>query len=84
MGLLLTRDFFFFLKVSVLLFLGPSLTRGRVCHVLVLSLKSTIVSQYLQLFTYDYNWSRYLVRWSDTIEDVVVTLGNVLLGYHVH
>jgi hypothetical protein len=39
--------FFFFLKVSVLSFFGaPSLTRGRVCHVSVLSLKSTVVSQY--------------------------------------
>jgi hypothetical protein len=32
----------------------------------------------------EYNWSRYLVRWSDTIEVVIVTLGNVLLGYHGH
>jgi hypothetical protein len=32
----LTRDFFFFFKVTVLSFIGaPSLTRGRVCHVSV-------------------------------------------------
>jgi hypothetical protein len=47
----LNRDFFFDC-FSLVIFGAPSLTRGRVCHVSVLSLKSTVVSQYLQLFTY--------------------------------
>jgi hypothetical protein len=37
MGHLTRVFFFFFLKVTVLSFIGaPSLTRGRVCHVSVL------------------------------------------------
>jgi hypothetical protein len=46
---LLTRVFFcFFESFSLVIFGAPSLTRGRVCHVSVLSLKSIVVSQYLQ------------------------------------
>jgi hypothetical protein len=50
---LLTRDFSFFESFSLVNFGAPSLARSRVCHVSVLSLTSTVVSQYLQLFTYD-------------------------------
>jgi hypothetical protein len=35
--------FFFFESYSLVILGAPSLTRGRVCHVSVLSLKSTVV-----------------------------------------
>jgi hypothetical protein len=39
--------FFFFESYSLVIYGAPSLTRGRVCHVSVLSLKSIVVSIYL-------------------------------------
>jgi hypothetical protein len=39
---LLTIDFFFVESYSLVIYGAPSLMRGRVCHVSVLSLKSTV------------------------------------------
>jgi hypothetical protein len=56
---LLTRDFFFLKFLSCHL-RAPSLTRGRVCHLLVYS-QSTVVSQYLhKTFTYCVTHTWYL------------------------
>jgi uncharacterized membrane protein len=42
---------FFFESYSLVIFGAPSLTRGRVCHVSVSSLKSTVVCHFYKIFT---------------------------------
>jgi hypothetical protein len=45
------QSFIFFESYSLVIFGAPSLTRGQVCHVSVLSMKSTVVCHFYKIFT---------------------------------